>query len=179
MEIKDPMPNTAIATVNRNTALWTPAQANFDFVKFSDLSDEPLSYRIPGILPMNTNVLFSAYAKSGKTTTVLALVRALTSPADFLDLSCMTVSGRVIYVNFELTDQMLRKYATDAGLKLDSDRLRVWQLQGKAGGFKINDPGFQDMFAERLKEADCEVMILDPLAPVISMLGYKEEDNSA
>jgi hypothetical protein len=171
-------PTGTSLAIRGRAELWTPAQSNFDFVRFSELSDEPLKYRIPGLLPMGTNVLFSAYAKSGKTTTVLSLIRGLTSSADFLDMPCATVGGRVVYVNFELTDQMLRKYATDSGLKLDNDKLRVWQLQGKASQLVITDPAYQAAFAEKLREAECDVLIIDPLAPVISMQGYKEEDNS-
>jgi Bifunctional DNA primase/polymerase, N-terminal/AAA domain/Winged helix-turn-helix DNA-binding len=170
--------STGTALAVRGTRdLWTPTQANFDFIKFSDLSDEPLSYRIPGVLPMESNVLFSAYRKAGKTSTIMGLVRALTSPADFLDLHCARVTGRVVYVNFELSDQMLRKYATDAALKLDSDKMRVWQLRGNARQFPITNDDFALTFAEKLKEADCEVLIIDPLSPIMASMGWDSNDN--
>jgi len=121
--------------------------------------------------------LFSAYRKAGKTSTIMGLVKGLTSPADFLEQPCMTVAGRVVYVNFELSDQMLRKYAQDAGLQLDSDKMRVWQLRGNARQFPITNDDFAVMFAEKLKEAECEVLIIDPLSPIMASQGWDSNDN--
>ena len=47
------------------------------FLHISDLSDEPVKYRIPDLLTMRGNVLISAYRKTGKTTLILHLAAAL------------------------------------------------------------------------------------------------------
>ena len=129
---------------------------------------------------MGSNVLFSAYRKSGKTSTVLSLVNAMTSQADFIGLPCTTVSGSVMYVNFEMPEVHLRTYALEGcGIQLDRKKLNIAQLRGKTGKFAINNDDFALMFAEYLQELDCEVLVIDPLSAIISAQGMDEWNNPA
>lgn len=150
----------------------------FSFLGLSDLDDTPLTYRIENLLPTGCNVLFSGYAKTGKSTLVLDLIRALTTKDDFLgSLPCTRTSGTVVYLNLELSDMMLRSYALQNGLELSNSRLRVLSLRGQAGKLRVLDENFRAEFARQLAEQECEVLIVDPLAPIVAMMGISSDDN--
>jgi hypothetical protein len=166
----------AALSVRDRGDLWTPT--TFEFLKFSDLSDEPFAYRIQDIMTMQGNLLFSAAAKSGKTSLMMHGVSALTTSADFLGVyPCATTSGRVVYVNMEMPQQLLRKYAVDAGLNLASDKCRILDFRGRAGNFRIDNPKYRRALAEELDRIECEVLIIDPFSAFASMLGV-DSDNT-
>lgn len=150
----------------------------FQYKTFEELDNTPFTYTIDKLLPTKCNVLFSAKAKAGKTTTTLNLVRALTSTNDFLgEYKCMSVSGKVVYVNLELDEVMLRKYGSDAGLNFTSKHLMTLNLRGMAGQFKILNDMFVDAWSSELRDLDCEVLIVDPLSPIMAMNGFDSDDN--
>lgn len=150
----------------------------FEYKKFGELDSTPFSYAIDGLLPTNCNVLFSAKAKAGKTSTSLNLARALTSNDDFLgEFRCPKISGNLVYVNFELDEVMLRQYGLEAGLDFDSTHLITLNLRGKARHFKILNEDFIDAWASELKKIDTEFLIVDPLSPIMAMNGFDSDDN--
>lgn len=139
------------------------------FMEFDTLDDTPLEYRVDGIWPEDSNLLLSAYAKTGKTTLILHLLRALSEGDEFFGRKCHQVNGTVVYVNLELGQQMLRKYAVDAGIDLKSKHLKLVDLRGRATSFKFTDAGFREKFAAQLREVECEVLVIDPLSPIMAL----------
>lgn len=156
------------------------AESLFTFKTGAELDDTPFVYRIEGLLPAKCNVLFSAYRKAGKTSTMLNLSKALTTKERFFgEFRTDRVEGRVVYLNFELDEQMFRKYMEDNRLDLDNPRLVILNLRGKVGQFRILDETFRNCFAELLREQECEVLIVDPLSTVMSRHGQDSDNNDA
>lgn len=151
-------------------------QQEFEFLRFSDLDDTPVICRIDGMWARGTNLLLSAFAKAGKSTLVMHLLKALSEGSDFLGRKSLKVDGTVIYVNLELNQSLLRKFAKDTGVDLESDRLWALDQQGKAGQLRFDDPGFRKDFAGFMKDLDCEVLVIDPLSPILAMVGIDSND---
>jgi DNA-binding transcriptional ArsR family regulator len=136
------------------------------FLEWDQLSTEPVRYRIPDLLTMRGNVLFSAYRKTGKTTVVMNLIAALTSKRMFLGgLECEPVKGRVVYVNLELDQSMLRKYGEEEGIRPGS--VIVQDQVGRASGFQLQDDVWRKDYADKLYEAHADVLIIDPIHPLL------------
>lgn len=124
------------------------------------------------------NVLISAYRKAGKTSLILNLVAALTTPNKFLGgLSCRPVPGPVVYVNLELHQSMLRQYCTDMGLKLDNDMVLVQDYRGHATKFLLQEEDWRAEYAEKLWKQEASVLIIDPISPLLAMNGVDSNDN--
>lgn len=133
-------------------------------LKPSELDDTPVTYRIPGLLTMNGNVLLSAYRKTGKTTLVLHLAAALTDKKKtFLGRPCTALDGRLVYVNFELEQNMLRKYIAEQQIDLDSDNLLIQDYRGKATKFQLADKEWRSDYADFLAEERTAAIIVDPI----------------
>jgi hypothetical protein len=140
-------------------------------MSFAELDDSPVEFLVGNMWVRGSNLLLAAYAKAGKTTLVMHLLKALTGTGEFLGRETREITGTAVYVNLELSQPMLRKYALDAGLELDSKHLLVMDYQGKASQFRVQDSGFQESFARQLRDVDCEVLLIDPLSPILAALG--------
>lgn len=131
------------------------------FLHISDLSDEPVEYRIPDLLTMRGTVLISAYRKTGKTTLVLHLAAALTSKSkQFLGRPCTPLDGRLVYANFEMEQNMLRKYATDQDL---NGNFLVQDYRGFASHFELANEDWREEYANHLVDEEVAGLIIDPI----------------
>jgi hypothetical protein len=145
---------------------------------YAELEDQPELYRIDGLMPLTGNVVFSGFAKAGKTTTFQNLERSLITGEDFLGyFPCQKIAGRVVRLDFEMPEGMLRHYASEAGIDLTSDRIRVEPLKGKAAHFGILSPDIRRDIGNQLREVSTEVLILDPIAGLAKALGLDLDNN--
>jgi RecA-family ATPase len=151
-----------------------------DLMPFEDLDDQPIVYRVQGILPNDGHTLLSAYAKTGKSTLALHLMKALDTGSEFLGRSAKKTADNMVYLNFELGERTLRRYATNIGLSLSSRRLRTACLRGQAEQFRdISDPASEvrtDLIRD-LRKVRCELLVVDPLAALTTMMGLNSDNN--
>lgn len=141
--------------------------------------DEEEQYRVAGLWPSEGRVLLPAPAKAGKTTLVVGnLIPALVDGGDFLGTFTATpVAGRVVLLNMEVGERTLRRWAARAGVASTS-RVTVVNLRGRVGALGLSTDAGRRRFAEFLKRQEAEVVILDPLAPVLASLGLVEDSNA-
>lgn len=146
------------------------------FLQWDQLSTEPVRYRIPDLLTMRGNVLFSAYRKTGKTTLVMNLMAALTSRQKFLGgLECKPIEGKVVYVNLELDQSMLRKYGEEEGIKQGA--VIVQDYRGRASRFLLNDEKWRANYADELFDLGADVLVVDPIHPLLVAGATDSNDN--
>jgi rhodanese-related sulfurtransferase len=141
--------------------------------------DEEARYRVDTLWPSEGRVMLAAAAKSGKTTMVAAnLIPALVDGRPFLGrFDVQPIQGRVVLLNMEVGDATLRRWMRDCHV----DRPRqvvVANLRGKASALTLASPSGRKRFASFLRANDAEVVILDPLAPVLASLGLNEDKNA-
>jgi hypothetical protein len=153
-----------------------------DAVTLTDLvaqPDDPETYRVDGLWPSGGRVLLAAAAKTGKTTLVGAnLLRCLVDGGDFLGRMRTTpATGRVLYLNMELAAGTMRRWLRDTPIS-DTDRVIVANLRGKAAAVTLHTQPGRERFAEFLRRHSVEVVLLDPLAPLLASLGLDENSNA-
>ena len=156
-----------------------PDLAGITLADFLAEPDAPVRYRVDGLWPAEGRVLLAASAKSGKTTMVAAnLLPSLVDGRDFLGrYPASTVDGTVVMLNMEVGENTLRRWMRESGIQ-NTSRVLVGNLRGKASALTLNTEAGRSRLAEWLRAAEAEVVILDPLAPVLASLGLDENSNA-
>lgn len=156
-----------------------PALEPIGLHHFLDQPDEDARYRINELWPAEGRVLLAAAAKTGKTTMVSAnIIPSLVDGRDFLGRYPVTpVTGQVVYLNMEVGERTLRRWMRDAGIT-QPHKVTVLNLRGKATALTLNSDAGRAKLAQQLADLDAEVVILDPLAPVLASLGLDENSNA-
>ena len=152
------------ATINQ---IPTPTPGD----EFLAIEDPPITWLLQGLQPQGTNALLAAQAKSGKTTMVTNLVKALVDRAEFLGEFLNTFTGTVTLIDDELDERMLRRWLKNLGLK-HPERLRVVTLRGRLSTFNIVDPTIRAHWGKMLTGTD--YLILDCLRPALDACGLDE-----
>jgi hypothetical protein len=150
-----------------------------NLTEFLTQPDETEQYRITGLWPAQGRVLLAAAAKSGKTTIVVSnLLPSLVDGRAFLgEHSTQPVTGRVIYLNMEVGERTIRNWMRRAGI-INTDRVSVVNLRGKASALTLATDQGRQRFAAFLHNQQAEIVILDPLAPLLATLGLDENSNT-
>jgi hypothetical protein len=146
---------------------------------FLDQPDAPLRYRVDGLWPAEGRVLLAAAAKSGKTTLVAAnLLPSLVDGRQFLGRhEAQPVTGTVVLLNMEVGENTLRRWLRDARVE-NRHKVVVANLRGKAAALTLATDKGRQRLADWLRAQRAEVVILDPLAPVLASLGLDENSNA-
>lgn len=154
---------------------WLPPDDEDDF-SIRLLNPPPgLQYAIEDVLPMRGNAMLSAQFKAGKTTFIMACIRALCDGEPFLGRFNVNTSGRVAFWNYELDAGMMDNWLIDAQLN-NPQNLRLLNLRGKR--IPLDTELGQKWAIEWLRERQIRTWILDPA--VKAMIGWGDEnDNTA
>lgn len=155
-----------------------PPLDGVDLGTFLAQPDEEESYRIEGMWPTQGRILMPAAAKSGKTTLILNLLRALVDGGQFLGhFDATPVTRRVVYLNLEVSEGRMRRWLRRAGI-VNVDRIEVVNLRGKVSALQLDTAAGRARFAGWLRALDAEVAVLDPLAPALAAFGLDENSNA-
>ena len=133
--------------------------------------DQETVYAVKPLLPDNGRAVFVGKAKNGKSTVVGNLVRSLADGTPFLDQFDVLPAKRVLVLDNELSEGMLRRWLRTQGIK-HPERIEVVSLRGKLTSFNILDEQTRSQWAEKLGPADW--IIFDGMAPALSVLGLDE-----
>ncbi|SBS77294.1 conserved hypothetical protein [uncultured Mycobacterium sp.] len=145
----------------------------YGLTEFLETPDEPAKFRIDGNLPTGGNVLVAAQNKAGKTTLIANLIRSLVDDELFLGkYKVKPVTGRIVLLDNELDVRMLRRWLREQGIE-HTDQVDVIPMKGRLSTFRILEDATRARWAERLSGA--EVLIGDPLRPVLDALGLSED----
>lgn len=140
-------------------------------------ADEETSYLVQSLWPTGGNVVLSAQFKAGKTVLSHNLVRALVDGSPFLDrFPVRPLDGRVVLLDTELGEPTARRWLRDQGTR-NTDKVTHVSLRGAAGALNLLDPQARSEWAAKLREAECEVLVLDPAAPALAASGLSESKN--
>jgi len=154
---------------------------------FMAAEDVDAAYRIDELWPAGGRVLIVAQAKTGKTTLVVSnLLPALLGwevdganlgPLFLGRYATQPVRGRIVYINVEVGEVTLRRWLRKSGLPID-ERLHILNLRGAASSLNIGSEAGRRAWSARLKALKAEIVILDPVAPLLAALGLDENSNT-
>ncbi len=154
----------------KSATVELPATARLD--RFLAVADEAVTFRVDRLWPVGGRVVLAAQHKAGKSTLVANLVRALVDAEPFLDAFGVAPVGRVVVVDDELDERMLRRWLRDQGIR-HADRVTVVPLRGRLSSFNILDPATRTRWAEHLGRVG--VLVFDCLRPALDALGLSED----
>jgi RecA-family ATPase len=143
-----------------------------------DLAVPPreVQWSIEDLHPAGGNTLLVAQLKTGKTTLLLNLVKALADDEPFLGrFSVARLSGRVAFWNYELDADMFRRWARDVRVEHPERVAEPLHLRGTM--LPIWLPERADQAAKWLRDNEVEFLIIDPAAAAWRGLVDNENDN--
>jgi hypothetical protein len=156
-----------------------PPLSGLNLTDFLAEVEDVEQYRVTDMWPSQGRVLLAAQAKSGKTTMVAAnLLPCLVDGGQFLGrYEVEKVNRRVVYLNMEVGTRTMRRWLADAGI-VNTAAITVANLRGKASALSLASEAGRKQLGTWLASQDAEVVILDPLAPVLASLGLDENSNA-
>lgn len=140
------------------------------------LPDDEVTFRLAKILPSGGNALLTAQYKTGKTTFLINLLRALADERDFLGELAVTplrAGETAATFNYEVGGGQFRRWLREATIE-HPERLAVLNLRGYALPLLV--PQVQDYVVDWLGERNVKVWAPDPWARMFT--GANENDNT-
>lgn len=155
----------------------TAAQAPpvHSLTQFLQQEDEPVEYRVHGLLPAGGRIVLAAQYKAGKSSMVGNLVKSLADGKAFLDSFYVDPAAAITVVDDELSEGQLRRWFREQEIQ-NTDAVHIVPLRGALSTFDILDPVTRKEWARRLQGT--EVLILDCLRPVMDALGLSEDKDA-
>jgi hypothetical protein len=142
---------------------------------FLAVEDDAVRYRVDGLWPVDGRVVLAAQYKAGKSHTLANLLRSLADGSPFLEHFDVTPPARrIALIDNELPESMLRRWLRDQGVQ-QVERVEVLSLKGRVGTFDLLDPDTRARWADKLREAQVDVVLFDCLRPVLDALGLSED----
>lgn len=159
----------ALIDAEKGAALVMPTGVALDAFLERDLGRQ--EFAVDRVWPSGGNVLCAAQRKAGKTTLSHNLIRSLVDGSPFLDEFSVPKRRRVALLDFELSEPLLQKWMGRQGIQNMKD-VQLYSLKGQEKTFNILDDRIRAWWAKEL--AGNDVLILDPLRPILAALGLNE-----
>ena len=144
----------------------------------SFLKEEPEgpSFHVDGLWPYEGHLLLVAPAKWGKSTLVRNLVDSAVTGSDFLgEFKVTSPFKRVLILDMELTPHQLWNYWT--GPPLTDEQAQFDMLRGSSGSMVLRDPRSRRDLAARIRDTGADLVVVDPLGPVMRVNEFEENSN--
>jgi hypothetical protein len=139
--------------------------------------DTEQQYRIDQVAPADARIMLNAQWKSGKTTIVGNLARALVDNEPFLGQFTVNVPAQcLVIIDDELSENTVRRWLRDQKITTTT-AIHVITLRGKVSTFNLLDDQVFAEWAHRLGELGCDYLVLDCLRPILDALGLDERND--
>jgi archaellum biogenesis ATPase FlaH len=131
---------------------------------------------VDGLINHGASALLTGKYKAGKSTLMLNLIKALTTGGEFLGKFQVPGPMRVAYVDMELGEDMAQRWIREVS-GIDTDLLEYIDRRGQ--GYKLNmqSESLRSKWVRMLMEREVDVLIIDPLSPIMSALGVEENSS--
>lgn len=150
---------------------WTPADEFLATV-------EPLEFRIDPLMIVGGRLLFSGSAKAGKSTLTLSLCNSLLTGLPFLGrFPVKPLEGSLAYVNLEMPEPLLGEWIETYIDRSAMPRFRLWNAIAQAGLLDTRFDAGLEFLAERIKDTDTEMLVIDPITMAYSALAINGNSN--
>lgn len=156
----------------------TPPLTGHTLPELLTQTDEDEQYRIQDLWPAEGRVLCPAAAKTGKTTLIVNnLIPALVDGTPFLGtLTTSPLQRRLMYINLEVSARTIRRWFQRHTTN-NPEKITILNLRGTSSALTLNTPAGRERVATYLRDQDTEIVILDPLAPLLAAHGLDENLN--
>lgn len=129
-----------------------------------------------GLIHYGGSVLLAGQYKSGKSTLMLNLIKSLTTGSRFLGAFEVPEPMKVAYVDLELGYSLAWNWFDEVpGIQFD--KVVYVPRVGQGSQLHMQSETIRSKWARKLRQAEVDVLIVDPLSPVMSALGITEKDS--
>lgn len=125
------------------------------------------------LIPYGGSVLLAGQYKSGKSTLMLNLMKALTTGTQFLGTFDVPNPLKVAYVDLELGRSLAWDWF-DGVPGMDFDKVVYVPRVGQGSQLHMQSETIRSKWARQLRQSGVDVLIVDPLSPIMSALGVDE-----
>ncbi|MCC7032737.1 MAG: AAA family ATPase [Acidobacteria bacterium] len=154
-----------------------------DGTELSDFLSEPdpeEEWLVHGLQQTGHRVIVVAQQKAGKTTLIANLTRCLLDGGAFLGrfpVAPIPFGQRVAIIDLEMPRKQLRRWIRKLTIQRQERCLKVWTLRDEVQTFNLLDPDIYQVWVRLLRNAKIRYLILDCLAPALSAMGLKENND--
>jgi hypothetical protein len=128
---------------------------------------------VENLIRHDSSALLAGKYKAGKSTLMLNLIKALTTGTPFLGKFRVEKPMTVAYIDMELGAGLAWDWLNE--LKgLDRQKLVYLDRMGQGRKLNMRSDTMRANTARMLRENDVDVLIIDPLSPIMSALGMDE-----
>lgn len=128
------------------------------------------------LVPYGGSVLLAGQYKAGKSTLMLNLIKSLTTGTRFLGTFDVPEKLKVAYVDLELGWTLAWDWFDEIP-GMDFSRIVYIPRVGQGAQLHMQSETVRSKWARRLRQSEVDVLIVDPLSPIMSSIGIDE--NSA
>jgi len=137
--------------------------------------DEEAKYLINELFPTGGNITLTAEYKSGKTTLINNIVKALADDEPFLGRYGINDHDRnIVIFNYEVEPRQYRQWMREVGIK-NTDRVKLVHLRGLR--MPMTSDYVQEKVIDILKDFGAQTWIVDPLAR--AFVGSGDENSNS
>ena len=137
--------------------------------------DEEAKYLINELFPTGGNITLTAEYKSGKTTLINNIVKALADNLPFLGRYGINDHDRnIVIFNYEVEPRQYRQWMREVGIK-NTDRVKLVHLRGIR--MPMTSDYVQNKVIDILRDFDAQTWIVDPLAR--AFVGSGDENSNS
>lgn len=144
--------------------------------EFFDSKPDFPEWLVEGLIHHAGSVLLAGKYKSGKSTLMLNLIKSLTTGTPFLGFHNVPKPLRVVYADMELGESMAWRWF-DQMPGIDASKFVYMPRVGQGNQLDMRSDTMRAKLARKLMSVGADVLIVDPMSPVMSALGVDE--NSA
>lgn len=130
---------------------------------------------VENLIPFGGTTLLTGKYKAGKSTLILNLIQSLTTGSMFLNRFGVAKPLKVGYVDMELGRDLAKKWLKETDV--NANLVEYMGRKGRGQALNMRSETLRSKWARMLIENEVDVLILDPISPVMSALGVDE--NSA
>jgi AAA domain-containing protein/bifunctional DNA primase/polymerase-like protein len=131
---------------------------------------------IDRLVPWKGSVLLAGQYKAGKSTLMLNLIKSLTTGTRFLGSFDVPNALKVAYVDLELGNSLAWDWFDEIP-GVDFQNMAYAGRVGQGAQLNMQSETIRSKWARTLRQSNIDVLIIDPLSPIMSAVGIDE--NSA
>jgi hypothetical protein len=164
-------------TIERETAQLEVSDIK-DGEDFMSKKPKQAPWVIEGLIHTEGSALLTGKYKAGKSTLMINLIKSLTTGTPFLGRFAVTAPLTVAYVDMELGDSLAWRWI-DETPGIDYSKLKYMGRVGRGKQLNMLSERLRANTARALREKGVDILIVDPLSPIMSALGMDENGSES
>lgn len=160
----------------KNAKTWKPPAPVGLGALILDVPSVP-QFHVEGMWPYGGNLSLIGPKKWGKSTTTRHTTECVLKGTPLFGYFPVTAPfKKALVIDLELSAYQQWSYWKDSGLT--DEQAVMWPLRGSASTMRFSDPHIRKELTDRMRETGADLLVIDPLGPVLRANGWDENSNN-